>query len=60
MQMMNEAGPMRARTLLVVTARPTGQQTTCTVSVNGTVKDTKSSTGAGENSMVQCSTMGNP
>jgi hypothetical protein len=46
--------------LLVVTARPTGQQTTCTVSVNGTVKDTKSSTGAGENSMVQCSTMGNP
>lgn len=46
--------------MLVVTATPTGHQTTCTVSVNGTVKDTKASTGAGENSMVQCSTMGNP
>src|ERR1700722_104149 len=28
--------------MLVVTANPTGQKTTCTVSVNGTVKDTKS------------------
>jgi hypothetical protein len=46
--------------MLVVTAVPTGQKTTCQVSVNGTVKDTKSSAGAGENSMVQCSTMGNP
>ena len=46
--------------MLVVSARPTGQQTTCTLSVNGTVKDTQSSTGAGETSMVQCSTMGNP
>jgi Mycobacterium membrane protein len=46
--------------MLIVTARPTGHQTTCTVSVNGTIKDTQSSTGAGENSMVQCMTMGNP
>ncbi len=46
--------------MLVVTANPTGQKTTCTVSVNGTVKDTKSGTGAGEDNMVQCSTMGNP
>ncbi|WAC93119.1 MmpS family transport accessory protein [Mycobacterium sp. Aquia_213] len=46
--------------LLVVTANPTGQKTTCTVSVNGTVKDTQSKTGAGEDNMVQCSTMGNP
>ena len=46
--------------MLVVTANPTGQKSTCTVSVNGTVKDTKSGTGAGEDNMVQCSTMGNP
>jgi Mycobacterium membrane protein len=46
--------------MLVVTANPTGQKTTCTVSVNGTVKDTQSKTGAGEDNMVQCSTMGNP
>jgi Mycobacterium membrane protein len=46
--------------MLVVSAVPTGQKTTCQVSVNGTVKDTKSSTGAGESSMVQCSTLGNP
>ncbi len=46
--------------MLVVTANPTGQKTTCMVSVNGTVKDTQSKTGAGEDNMVQCSTMGNP
>jgi hypothetical protein len=46
--------------MLVVTAVPTGQKTTCQLSVNPTVKDTKSSTGAGENSIVGCSTMGNP
>jgi hypothetical protein len=46
--------------MFVVTANPSGQKTTCTVSVNGTVKDTKSGTGAGEDNMVQCSTMGNP
>ena len=46
--------------MLVVSAVPTGQKTTCTLSVNGTVKDTQSSTGAGEKSSVQCSTMGNP
>jgi hypothetical protein len=40
--------------VLVVTAVPSGQQTTCTISVNGTVKDTKSSTGAGEHSQVIC------
>jgi MmpS family membrane protein len=49
-----------ATSMLVVTANPTGQKTTCTVSVNGTVKDTQSKTGAGEDNMVQCSTMGNP
>jgi hypothetical protein len=41
---------------LVLTARPTGQQTTCTISVNGTVNDTKSSTGAGDDHMVMCGT----
>ncbi|CQD18516.1 putative membrane protein MmpS [Mycobacterium lentiflavum] len=46
--------------MFVVTANPTGQKTACTVSVNGTVKDTKSGTGAGEDNMVQCSTIGNP
>jgi Mycobacterium membrane protein len=46
--------------MLVVTANPSGQKTTCTLSVNGTVKDTQSKTGAGEANMVQCSTMGNP
>jgi hypothetical protein len=42
--------------LLTVAAVPTGQQTTCQISVNGTVKDTKSSTGTGEKGMVQCYT----
>jgi hypothetical protein len=46
--------------MLVVSAVPTGQKTTCTLSVNGVVKDTQSSTGAGDKSSVQCSTMGNP
>jgi len=41
---------------LTLVARPTGQQTTCTISVNGTVKETKSSTGAGEDHMVMCGT----
>jgi hypothetical protein len=39
---------------LTVAAVPTGQQTTCQISVNGTVKDTKSGTGTGEKGMVQC------
>jgi hypothetical protein len=40
--------------LLSVAANPTGQKTTCTITVNGTVKDTKSKTGAGEDNIVQC------
>ena len=43
--------------VLVVSAVPTGKQTTCTISVNGTVKDTKSSTGSGEAAQVLCSVM---
>jgi hypothetical protein len=42
--------------LLTVAAVPTGQQTSCQISVNGTVKDSKSSTGTGEKGMVQCYT----
>ena len=42
--------------LLIVTAVPTGKQTTCTISVNGTVKDTKSTTGSGESAQVICNT----
>ncbi|MGB9307820.1 MAG: MmpS family transport accessory protein [Mycobacterium sp.] len=40
--------------MFVVTAIPTGKQTTCQISVNGTVKDTKSSTGSGESAQVIC------
>jgi len=40
--------------VLVVSAVPTGTQTTCTLSIGGTVKDTKSSTGSGEKSQVSC------
>ncbi|ORW97125.1 hypothetical protein AWB92_04505 [Mycobacterium sp. IEC1808] len=40
--------------VLSVAANPTGQKTTCTITVNGTVKDTQSKTGAGEANLVQC------
>ncbi len=43
--------------LLSVSANPTGHETTCTISVNGTVKDTKSKTGAGDDNIVQCIAM---
>jgi hypothetical protein len=43
--------------LLLVSAVPTGKQTTCTISVNGTVKDTKSTTGTGEAAQVICNTL---
>jgi hypothetical protein len=43
--------------MLVVTAVPTGKQTSCQISVNGTVKDTKSSTGSGESAQVICGVM---
>ncbi|OBH86044.1 hypothetical protein A5681_16260 [Mycobacterium scrofulaceum] len=40
--------------VLTVAANPTGQKTTCTITVNGTVKDTKSTTGSGEAGLAQC------
>lgn len=40
--------------VLTVAANPTGQKTTCTITVNGTVKDTKSTTGTGEAGLAQC------
>jgi Mycobacterium membrane protein len=43
--------------LLLVSAVPTGKQTTCTISANGTVKDTKSTTGSGESAQVICNTL---
>jgi Mycobacterium membrane protein len=44
--------------MLVVTAVPTGKQTSCQISVNGTVKETKSSTGSGDSAQVICGFMG--
>jgi Mycobacterium membrane protein len=46
-----------ATPMLALTAIPTGQQTTCTISVNGTVKDTQSKTGTGEKAQVICGAM---
>jgi hypothetical protein len=40
--------------MFIVTAVPTGKQTSCQISVNGTVKDTKSSTGSGDSAQVIC------
>ncbi|OJZ73563.1 hypothetical protein BRW65_13110 [Mycobacterium paraffinicum] len=40
--------------VLTVAANPTGQKTTCTITVNGTVKDAKSTTGTGEAGLAQC------
>ncbi|WP_102417014.1 MmpS family transport accessory protein [Mycobacterium sp. 4858] len=40
--------------VLTVAANPTGQKTTCTITVNGAVKDTKSTTGTGEAGLAQC------
>ncbi|WP_156772124.1 MmpS family transport accessory protein [Mycobacterium sp. 1245805.9] len=40
--------------VLSVAANPTGQKTTCTITVNGTVKDTQSKTESGEANLVQC------
>ncbi|OBI30142.1 hypothetical protein A5709_26190 [Mycobacterium sp. E1386] len=40
--------------VLTVAANPTGQKTTCTITVNGSVKDTKTTTGTGEAGLAQC------
>jgi hypothetical protein len=39
---------------LALSAIPTGQQTTCQISINGTVKDKVSGTGTGEKGQVTC------
>ncbi len=39
-----------------VSANPTGQKTTCTITVNGSVKDTQTKTGSGDANTVTCIT----
>jgi len=43
-----------ATPVLALSAVPTGQSTTCEISVNGTVKDKVSGTGTGEKGQVTC------